>query len=36
MRKKLISAKDTLTLSDYMMSIDRVNDDLNSIGIVPN
>jgi potassium-dependent mechanosensitive channel len=31
MRKKLNSAKDTLTLSDYMMSIDRVNDNLNSI-----
>jgi small-conductance mechanosensitive channel len=29
--KKLILAKDTLTPSDYMMSIDRVNDDLNSI-----
>jgi potassium-dependent mechanosensitive channel len=29
--KKLTLAKDTLTLSDYMMSIDRVNDDLNSI-----
>ena len=29
--KKFIPAKDTLTLSDYMMSIDRVNDDLNSI-----
>jgi potassium-dependent mechanosensitive channel len=30
-RKNLIMAKDTLTTSDYMMSIDRVNDDLNSI-----
>ena len=30
-RKKLISSKDTLTLSDYMMSIDRVNDNLNSV-----
>jgi potassium-dependent mechanosensitive channel len=29
--KKMILAKDTLTLSDYMMSIDRVNDELNSI-----
>jgi potassium-dependent mechanosensitive channel len=29
--KKLILAKDTLTTSDYMMSIDRVNDNLNSI-----
>ncbi len=29
--KNLIMAKDTLTTSDYMMSIDRVNDDLNSI-----
>jgi hypothetical protein len=29
--RKLIPAKDTLTLSDYMMSIDRVNDDLNSL-----
>jgi potassium-dependent mechanosensitive channel len=29
--KKLIPAKDTLTMSDYMMSIDRVNDDLNSL-----
>jgi potassium efflux system protein len=29
--KKLTLAKDTLTTSDYMMSIDRVNDNLNSI-----
>jgi potassium-dependent mechanosensitive channel len=28
---KLILAKDTLTLSDCMLSIDRVNDDLNSV-----
>jgi potassium efflux system protein len=31
LHRKLIMAKDTLTLSDYMMSIDRVNDDLNTI-----
>lgn len=31
MRKKLIQPKDTLILSDYVMSIDRVNDNLNSI-----
>ena len=31
LRKKLILAKDTLIFSDYMMSIDRVNDNLNSI-----
>ena len=30
-RSKLIQAADTLTLSDYMMSIERVNDNLNSI-----
>jgi small-conductance mechanosensitive channel len=29
--RKLTLAKDTLTTSDYMMSIDRVNDNLNSI-----
>jgi potassium efflux system protein len=29
--KKLTLAKDSLTTSDYMMSIDRVNDNLNSI-----
>jgi small-conductance mechanosensitive channel len=29
--KKFILATDTLTSSDYMMSIDRVNDNLNSI-----
>lgn len=29
--KKLFLSKDTLILSDYMMSIDRVNDNLNSI-----
>jgi potassium-dependent mechanosensitive channel len=31
LHKRLILAKDTLILSDYMMSIDRVNDNLNSI-----
>jgi potassium-dependent mechanosensitive channel len=31
LHKKLILARDTLALSDYMMSIDRVNDNLNSI-----
>src|SRR5664280_1994171 len=31
LHKKLILAKDTLIFSDYMMSIDRVNDNLNSI-----
>jgi potassium-dependent mechanosensitive channel len=31
LHKKLILAKDTLILSDYMMSFDRVNDNLNSI-----
>jgi hypothetical protein len=31
LHKKLILAKDTLILSDYMMSIDRVNDNLNSL-----
>jgi len=30
--KKLILARDTLTSSDYMMSIERVNDRLNVIG----
>jgi len=29
--KKLVLAADTLNTSDYMMSIDRVNDNLNSI-----
>jgi len=29
--KNLIRAKDTLALSDYMMSIDRVNDNLNTV-----
>ena len=29
--KKIIPAVDTLTLSDYMMSIDRVNDNLNDL-----
>jgi potassium efflux system protein len=29
--KKLTLARDTLTTSDYIMSIDRVNDNLNSI-----
>ncbi len=29
--KKLLMAKDTLSLSDYMMSVERVNDHLNSI-----
>jgi small-conductance mechanosensitive channel len=31
MHKRLIPAKDARTLSDYIMSIDRVNDNLNSI-----
>ncbi len=31
LRKKLIQSKDTLVMSDYMMSIDRVNDNLNSV-----
>ncbi len=31
LRLKMMSAVDTLTMSDYMMSIDRVNDKLNSI-----
>jgi small-conductance mechanosensitive channel len=31
LRLKLMSAVDTLTMSDYMMSIDRVNDKLNAI-----
>jgi potassium-dependent mechanosensitive channel len=30
--KKLILAKDTLTSGDYMLSIERVNDNLNVIG----
>jgi len=30
--KKFIMALDTLTLSDYTLSIERVNDNLNSIG----
>ena len=30
-QKKMLSSKDSLILSDYMMSIDRVNDNLNSI-----
>ncbi|MDP4186954.1 MAG: mechanosensitive ion channel [Bacteroidota bacterium] len=30
-RKKMILASDTLTMSDYMMSIERINDNLNSI-----
>lgn len=29
--KKLVMVKDTLVLSDYMMSIDRVNDNLNTV-----
>src|SRR5450759_3218533 len=29
--KKLILPKDTVILIDYMMSIDRVNDNMNSI-----
>ncbi|MDP4210860.1 MAG: mechanosensitive ion channel [Bacteroidota bacterium] len=32
MRKKIMMTADTLTPSDYMMSIERVNDNLNSIG----
>jgi len=32
MHKKMIMALDTLTLSDYTLSIERVNDNLNSIG----
>jgi hypothetical protein len=28
---KIMNVPDTLTLSDYMMSVERVNDDLNSI-----
>ena len=31
MQKKMFQSKDSLILSDYMMSIDRVNDNLNSI-----
>jgi potassium-dependent mechanosensitive channel len=31
LRKKLIQPKDSLVMSDYMMSIDRVNDNLNSV-----
>lgn len=30
-QKKMFQEKDSLTLSDYMMSIDRVNDNLNEI-----
>jgi potassium-dependent mechanosensitive channel len=30
-QKKMFQSKDTLILSDYMMSIDRVNDELNTI-----
>jgi potassium-dependent mechanosensitive channel len=30
-QKKMFQSKDSLMLSDYMMSIDRVNDNLNSI-----
>jgi potassium-dependent mechanosensitive channel len=30
-QKKMFQSKDSLTLSDFMMSIDRVNDDLNTI-----
>lgn len=30
-RRKLIQAADTLTLSDYMMSVERVNEKLNDI-----
>jgi small-conductance mechanosensitive channel len=30
-QKKMFQSKDSLILSDYMMSIDRVNDNLNSI-----
>src|SRR5512133_560080 len=30
-QKKMLTSKDSLILSDYMMSIDRVNDNLNSI-----
>lgn len=32
MHKKMIMALDTLTLSDYTLSIERVNDNLNAIG----
>jgi len=32
MHKKMIMALDTLTLSDYTLSIERVNDNLNTIG----
>ncbi|MDP4240624.1 MAG: mechanosensitive ion channel [Bacteroidota bacterium] len=32
MHKKIIMSLDTLTLSDYTLSIERVNDNLNSIG----
>ena len=31
MQKKMFQSKDSLIVSDYMMSIDRVNDNLNSI-----
>jgi len=32
MHKKMIMSLDTLTLSDYTLSIERVNDNLNAIG----
>ncbi|MDR3653096.1 MAG: mechanosensitive ion channel [Paludibacter sp.] len=32
MHKKMIMSLDTLTLSDYTLSIERVNDNLNTIG----
>ena len=32
MHKKIIMALDTLTLSDYTLSLERVNDNLNTIG----
>jgi small-conductance mechanosensitive channel len=31
MQKKMFQSKDSIVLSDYMMSIDRVNDNLNEI-----
>ncbi len=31
LQDKMLLSKDSLTLSDYMMSIDRVNDNLNVI-----
>ena len=31
MQKKMFQSRDSIILSDYMMSIDRVNDNLNSI-----